>query len=82
MQQYGYNPYLGDLAQDDGDVSLIGPVILLLGLVGIGGALLYFKNRDKNYYDDYEEPAVTRLRNVIEDIEADNEDEAEADILD
>ena len=84
MQHLGYyNPYLGALPPqlgDEGDVSLIGPVILLLGLVGIGAAIIIMKDRGGgDYYDDYEEPAITRLKNVIDDIESDDEEEADED---
>jgi hypothetical protein len=82
----GYNPYLAgppNLGQDEGDVSLIGPVILLLGLVGIGAAIIIMKDRGRNdYYDDYEEPAVARLRNVIDDIESDGETDDDDDYRD
>jgi hypothetical protein len=79
----GYNPYLAGpphLGQDEGDVSLAGPVILLLGLVGIAAAIVIMKNRGgDDYYDDYEEPAVTRLRNVIDDIESDGAEDDDYD---
>jgi hypothetical protein len=80
MSYSRHNPYLGNppLGEDQGDVGMIAPVILLLGLVAIGGALVFFKNKgnDDYYYDD-DEPAVERVRNVIDDIEDDEEDHEE-----
>ncbi len=80
MQNFGYhNPYLGAIGQDEGDVSLAGPVILLLGLIGIGAALLFFKEHKKSeYYDDYEDASVKRVRNVIADIEDDEDFDEES----
>ena len=72
----GYNPYYHGLG-DDGDVSLVGPVILLLGLLGIGAALLFFKEKNRGDYYDDEEPAVERVKNVIEEIENEFEEEEE-----
>jgi hypothetical protein len=61
------------LSADEGDVSLAGPVLLLLGVLGIGGLLLWLtKKGGGDYYDDYEgSDAVDRVRNVISDIEND-----------
>ena len=84
MQHLGQNPYLAAVPRlgDEGDVSLIGPVILLLGLVGIGAAIIIMKDRGRNdRYDDYEEPAVTRIRNVIADIESDDDEDDDDDAV-
>lgn len=62
------------LGQDDiGDVSLAGPIILLVGLLGIGGLLFYLAKKGDDRYDESNNDAVNRVRNVIADIEADFE---------
>lgn len=85
MQYSGNNPYLNGLGEE-GDVSLAPVIILLLGLVGIGAGLLFFKEKNKgDYYDDYEEPEIARVRNVIADFsdsaeeDTDIEDDTEED---
>lgn len=62
------------LGQDDlGDVSILGPVILLLGILGIGGVLFYLSKQGDDRYDESNNDAVNRVKNVIEDIETDFE---------
>jgi hypothetical protein len=64
MQYQGLNA-------DEGDVSLAGPVLLMLGVLGIGGILLWLTK--KGGRDDYyeESDAVNRVKTVISDIEDD-----------
>ena len=65
------------LGADEGDVSLAGPVLLMLGVLGIGGLLLWLTKKGGGGYDDYyeESDAVDRVRNVINSIEDDELEE-------
>lgn len=66
---------LHEVSDDSGDVSLAGPVFLMLGVLGIGGLLLWLTKKGSGYDDYYEESdAVDRVRNVIDNIENDDDD--------
>lgn len=63
------------LSADEGDVSLAGPILLMLGVLGIGGLLLWLtKKGGDDYYE--ESDAVDRIKNVIEDFESDEDFES------
>ena len=57
----------------DESVSLAGPVFLMLGVLSVGGVLLWLTKQGRDDYEEYD--SVERVKNVIGDIEAEEPDE-------
>ena len=60
--------------EDSGDVGLFSPILFFVGVLGIGG-FLYWKK--KKSIKAGVSPSVQAVRNVIAEIEADDDDNLE-----
>jgi len=67
-------PRLGDdVVLVDEDVSVVGPALLMLGVLGAGGVLYWLnqKSKDDYYYEDEESDAIEQVKAVVGAIEKD-----------
>jgi len=69
MKRYGQFEYKKGM----GEVSLLGPILLLIFVVGIGAALYYWKEYKSDQEEEEEEPKS--IKTINEAIEYETEEE-------